>query len=166
VLRHGLLDARQDVVEDVAGTVHFGRGKGDHDMGTVRIVEAESVTWQPAHELVAPDTAARMSRAEREADVKMIHAGSNGEMQLFEARLAPDAEISLHAHAADEIIYILDGELLIGRKRLGTGASVFVAGNTLYGFRAGPRGVRFLTFRAEANTSFITQDEFTQKGDV
>lgn len=90
---------------------------------------------------------------------RLLHPGV-GSPQLFEARIAPDEEISLHAHAEDEIIYILEGELQIGRKRLGPGASVFVAGNTLYGFRSGAAGVRFLNFRARGNTSFITEEEF------
>lgn len=129
-------------------------------MGTVRIVTADSIAWQPVADAVSPDVASRMSRAEREADVRIIHAGANGELQLFEARIAANDEVSLHAHAADEIIYVLDGNLLIGKKNLGLGASVFVGKNTLYSFRAGPTGVRFLNFRADANTSFITREEY------
>ena len=129
-------------------------------MGTVRIVETNSIAWQRVHEAVAPDVAARMSEAERNGDVRILHSGSGGELQLFEANIAPNDEVSLHAHEADEIIYILEGELQIGRKRLGPGASVFIGGQTLYGFKAGPSGVRFLNFRGEANTSFITREEF------
>jgi mannose-6-phosphate isomerase-like protein (cupin superfamily) len=129
-------------------------------MGRVRIVEANSVAWQPVHQAVTPEVAERMSRAERDADVRIIHSGADGELQLFEAHIGVNEEVSLHAHAADEIIYVIEGELLIGRKRLGVGASVFVGGNTLYSFRAGPTGVRFLNFRGEANTSFITHEEF------
>ncbi|MFT4581515.1 MAG: quercetin dioxygenase-like cupin family protein [Gammaproteobacteria bacterium] len=129
-------------------------------MGTVRIVETDSVAWQRVHEAVSPDVSARMSEAERNGDVRILHPGSGGELQLFEANIAPNDEVSLHAHEADEIIYILEGELQIGRKRLGPGASVFIAGQTLYGFKAGPSGVRFLNFRGEANTSFITREEF------
>ena len=128
-------------------------------MGSIRIVAPETVDWQPVHRAVAPEIAARMSPAERDADVRILHPGS-GELQLFEARIAADAEVSLHAHASDEIIYILEGELRIGRKRLGPGASVFVGAETLYGFRAGPQGVRFLNFRGDGNTSFITREEY------
>lgn len=131
-------------------------------MGTVRIVEAGSIDWQPVHEAVAPEVAERMSQAERDGDVRIFHPGTGGGLQLFEAHIDPDQEVSLHAHAKDEIIYILEGELLIGRKRLGPGASVFVGGQTLYGFKAGPDGVRFLNFRGEANTSFITREEFME----
>ncbi len=128
-------------------------------MGTVRIVEADAIPWQLVADAVAPEVASRMSRAERESDVRIIHTQPNG-LQMFEAKIASNEEISLHAHAEDEIIYILESELLIGRKRLGPGASVFVAGNTLYGFRTGPDGARFLNFRGRANTSFITREEY------
>jgi len=128
-------------------------------MPKVRIVEADAIAWQPVADAVAPQVAARMSRAEREADVRIMHASVGG-LQLFEARIAPNEEIALHAHAADEIIYIIEGELQIGRKRLGPGASVFVAGHTLYGFRSGAAGVRFLNFRGQGNTSFITHEEY------
>ncbi len=129
-------------------------------MARIRIIEAGSIDWQPVHTAVAADVAAKMSPAERDADVRLLHTGDGNGLQLFEASIAPDAEISLHAHAEDEIIYILEGELLIGRKRLGPGASAFIAGNTLYGFRSGTAGVRFLNFRGRGNTSFITQAEF------
>lgn len=128
-------------------------------MSKVKIVAADSIAWQLVADAVPPDTAARMSRAERDADVRIMHSSADG-LQLFEARIAANQEIALHAHAADEIIYILEGELLIGRKRLGPGASVFVAGDTLYGFRSGAVGVRFLNFRGRSNTSFITREEY------
>lgn len=128
-------------------------------MARIRIIESGSVDWQSVASAVAPDTAARMSRAEREADVRMLHTGS-GTLQLFEARIAPNETISLHAHAEDEIIYVLEGELWFGRKCLLPGASAFVAGNTLYGFRTGSAGARFLNFRGRGNTSFITHAEF------
>ena len=104
-----------------------------------------------------------MSPAERDADVRILHTGADESLQLFEVSFAPDQDVSLHAHAEDEIIYILAGEITIGRKRLGPGASVFVAGNTLYGFRTGAAGARFINFRARANTSFITAEEFREQ---
>lgn len=128
-------------------------------MSKVEVVEANNIPWQLVADAVAPEVAARMSRAERDADVRIMHSNADG-LQLFEVRIAPNEDIALHAHAADEIIYILEGELQIGRKRLGPGASVFVAGETLYGFRSGAAGVRFLNFRGRSNTSFITREEY------
>jgi redox-sensitive bicupin YhaK (pirin superfamily) len=128
-------------------------------MSKVKVVEADSIPWQLVADAVAPEVAVRMSRAERDADVRIMHSNADG-LQLFEARIAANEAIALHAHAADEIIYILEGELQIGRKRLGPGASVFIAGDTLYSFRSGAAGVRFLNFRGRSNTSFITREEY------
>ena len=89
-----------------------------------------------------------------------MHPGAENTPQLFEVRFEPDETISLHAHAHDEIIYVLEGEMIMGRKRLGPGASAFIAGNTLYGFRSGPQGLRFLNFRGHSNTTFISREEF------
>lgn len=136
-------------------------------MGKVAIIEAGSVAWQPVHEVVAPEVAAVMSAAERDADVRMLYPGEAEGLQLFEARIAPNEEISVHAHGEDEIIYILEGELILGRKHLGPGATVFVAGNTLYGFRTGDAGARFLNFRGRSTTSFMTREQFlAARGDA
>ena len=129
-------------------------------MGKVRILEPDDGQWQPVHEVVAADMAQKMSPAERDADVRILHPGYDHEPQLFEVIFAPNETVSLHAHPADEIIYVLEGEMIIGRKHLKAGASAFIGGNTLYGFKSGPDGLRFLNFRADSNTVFITKDEF------
>ena len=79
---------------------------------------------------------------------------------VYYMRMAPGAVTIPHTHGGFEDYLILEGELIIGRKHLGPGASVFVAGNTLYGFRTGPAGARFLNFRGKANTSFISREEY------
>ena len=56
-------------------------------MGQVRIVEADSIDWQPVADAVSPEDAAKMSRAEREADVRILHSATGG-LQLFETECA------------------------------------------------------------------------------
>ena len=75
------------------------------------------------------------------------HPGSPDELQLFEVVFPPDTEITPHAHDEDEIVYVLEGELHLGARVLTPGMSVYIPGRTLYGFRAGPEGLRFLNFR-------------------
>ncbi len=91
---------------------------------------------------------------------RYFHPGSTEDLQLFEARIAPDALVEQHAHFEDEIVYVLSGELVLGSRRLGPGCSVYVGGETLYSFRAGPDGLHFLNFRARADRSFIDKDAF------
>ena len=57
-------------------------------MAKLKIVAADAPPWQAVAAAVAPEVAARMSRAEREADVRILHGGGEG-LQLFEARIAP-----------------------------------------------------------------------------
>ena len=47
-----------------------------------------------------------------------------------------------------------------GRRVCGGGSSFFIPGNTLYGFRAGSAGCRYLNFRARADTTFFTKEDF------
>jgi hypothetical protein len=75
------------------------------------------------------------------------HMGTEITPQLFEIILTPGFEVGPHAHEANEIIYILEGELHVGPTVLRPGSSAMVPGEALYAFVAGPEGVRFLNFR-------------------
>ena len=74
--------------------------------------------------------------------------------QLAEQRYDTDAEIPLHSHAEDEIIYVADGARRINTRTLGPGACLTIPGGVIYGFRAGPEGLRILNFRPREDNSF------------
>lgn len=95
-----------------------------------------------------------------ESSFRIHEPGSDGVPQLIEANHLPNAVTEVHAHEEDEIIYIVAGEMDLGGRLVGAGSSIFIAGNTLYGFAAGPRGLRFVNFRARGDDSFMTKDEF------
>ena len=104
----------------------------------------------------------RLTQAEvADTSVRLQH-GIPGKLQLFEIRLEPDLEISVHAHADDEIVAVVEGELHFGRRVCGPGSSFFIPGRTLYGFRAGPQGCRYLNFRAEADSTYFTKDDVVE----
>jgi quercetin dioxygenase-like cupin family protein len=86
----------------------------------------------------------------------------DGGLQLFEVRCSPNLAIDSHSHAEDEIIYVLEGEISLGRQVCPAGSSVFIAGNTLYGFKAGPQGCRFLNFRPRADRTYTPRSEYVQ----
>ena len=100
-------------------------------MGTIRFVPSESPWVEPA-----PGYRKRG-----------LHPGDDGHPELFELEVEPDSVTSAHAHDADEIIYVLAGALRFGAHDYGPGSSIMVAARTLYSFRAGPDGCRFLNFR-------------------
>jgi len=59
-----------------------------------------------------------------------------------------------HSHSADELIHVLEGEIVVGRRHLGPGSTIAIAAGQRYGFRG--EGFSFLNFRAHAAT--LTRD--------
>ncbi len=81
------------------------------------------------------------------AKMRFYEMGTPESPQLFESQMPPHTLAPIHSHTEDEIIYILDGEMVMGTQTLGKGASVFVAANAKYSFKSGPNGLKFLNFR-------------------
>lgn len=93
------------------------------------------------------DAIAALPEDALKAKMRIFEEGGTSSPQLFESHVAPNTAVPLHSHEQDEIIYILDGEMILGNASLKKGGSLFVAANARYGFRAGPEGVKFLNFR-------------------
>ncbi len=130
-------------------------------MPIIRIIDRPDDTpFEQTRDLVDEEMRAKLSAGELGTAVRFFHPGSPTELQMFEMMVPPDALIDQHAHDEDEIIYVVEGELHLGRRVLASGASVHIPGNTLYSFRAGPAGLRFLNFRAHQDNTYLTRDEF------
>ena len=128
-------------------------------MATIRFFQPSEHDFVPTRELASE--ASRGSEAGREGTaIRFRYPGSESEAQLFEVRCEPNLEIPVHAHAEDEIIVVVDGELHFGARVCCAGASVYIPGHTLYGFRAGPAGATFLNFRPRADGVYLSRDEF------
>ena len=52
-----------------------------------------------------------------------------------------------HSHGNDELLYIIDGAMPSGGVTYGPGTVAFVEKGTVYSFRTGPNGVRFLNIQ-------------------
>jgi quercetin dioxygenase-like cupin family protein len=85
---------------------------------------------------------------------------SDEQLQLFEVHVKPGHVARQHAHSTDEIILVTQGDLTLGAQELRAGSAIYIAANTLYGFRSGPDGAVFLNFRTAARTKYITKEEF------
>ncbi len=59
-----------------------------------------------------------------------------------------ESVLGIHSHTEDEIIFVTDGQIRLGSRLHGPGTALAIAANTLYGFTAGPEGMRFVNFRA------------------
>ncbi len=75
--------------------------------------------------------------------------GDNG-MSLVHAWFGPNFPLFRHSHPAygDCLYYVLAGEVILGRRRLGAGSGFFVPNGMPYKYTAGPAGVEVLEFRA------------------
>ena len=105
--------------------------------------------------------ALHMSDAQLDSSVRVHEAGDGGGLALTENCYLPNTLIEPHAHSDDEIIYVVDGELVLGARVLGAGASLYVAGGTLYGFSAGAVGARILVFRP-AKGDYISKQSYLE----
>src|SRR3954467_10514473 len=103
-------------------------------MSKIRIVTADATPFIRARDREDRDRSqgGGASQAEVEAtDIRFHHRGSDTSPQLFEVRLAPNAEVQPHAHGQDEIIAVLEGEIRLGTTVLRAGSSIAIDGYTL-----------------------------------
>jgi len=114
-------------------------------MGKVRFCKAEEVPL--------------VHGKDRTTSGRVFHPGADGELQLFEVNLLPGTPTESHAHKEAEIIYVIEGSLEFGAQVLRAGDSVQIDGMTLYAFKSGPEGVRFINFRPRRDRTFYTRDE-------
>jgi quercetin dioxygenase-like cupin family protein len=124
-------------------------------MAKVRLTTSEQCPWMTMSNAPPTDeTRAKLDAGELSSEFKVREAGSEATPQLVELRYQPNAEIRLHAHDEDEIIYVLEGAMLLNSRVVGPGACLYIAGHTFYGFHAGPDGLHILNFRPRNDTTY------------
>jgi quercetin dioxygenase-like cupin family protein len=127
-------------------------------MAKFKIVRPDSLEFVKGRDLAPSDVEAKAPDPELDQTyVKNYHPGAEDELQLFEVRVDPGAAISSHAHAHDEIMMVLEGEMHFGSQVCTPGTTVYIPGHTLYSWSAGPEGLRFLNFRGAADYTYITK---------
>ena len=126
-------------------------------MPPVSMKHVEKLKWQVGTD-EAPDVEVLPGFGQR-----FHHRGSESAPQLFEVKFGPNTVIPPHAHEHGEIIYILSGEMHFGRGVLKPGSSIFIQGETLYGFKSGGAGVHFLNFRPFFEKGHLTVDEINAR---
>jgi hypothetical protein len=87
-----------------------------------------------------------------------------GGMSLVHAWFGPNFPLFAHSHPryGDCLYYVVAGEAILGKRRLGPGAGFFVPNGHPYKYTAGPAGVEVLEFRAgggEADAPGMKLDE-------
>jgi quercetin dioxygenase-like cupin family protein len=137
-------------------------------MARVEIARVEDAKWTSMRERTheGPGEHAKFGEGALDTKGRIHHEGDASTPQLIEIIYTPNTVISLHAHEEDEILVVLEGEAHVGSQVLKPGSSIFIRGNTLYGFSAGPEGLRLLNFRPRRDLTFITKDEFLRRREV
>jgi quercetin dioxygenase-like cupin family protein len=131
----------------------------------MRFASPEDTPVTVTRDVIPEERRAAYGEGELGTTLRYFHTGSATEPQLFEVTVEPDGVIAPHAHDEAEIIYVLDGEMHMGARLLTPGSSVFIPGRTLYSFRAGPEGLRFIEFGARQDRSYIAQKDFVAQRD-
>lgn len=126
----------------------------------VRVHDGDAIVWRNMRDVVPADKQHMLAEGELGSRQAVHEWGSADSLQLFEVEFQPYAMVDVHAHDSEEIIYVVDGAIRLGKKLVGKGSSIFVTGNTLYSFAAGPEGLRILNFRPHKDESYITPEVF------
>jgi quercetin dioxygenase-like cupin family protein len=133
-------------------------------MAKLQITEIDSLRWMAAKDGQRGGGPSTIEEANQESDERMCHRlhhpGSETDLQMFEVRVPPGHVVESHAHDEDEIVYVLEGEMILGARVLKAGSSAMIPGKTLYGFSAGAGGLVFLNFRAHRDVTFHTKEQF------
>jgi hypothetical protein len=85
--------------------------------------------------------------------VHTLFAGSDCptcELWFHRSDLPAAIDVPRHYHTEDEIIFVVSGSMLLGRRELREGAALAIGEGTVYRFRSGPKGLGFLNFRTSS----------------
>ena len=125
-------------------------------MAKVRLITSDELPWvHPMRdEQLSDEQRVKLKEGEQSTEYRIREPGGDDTPQLVEIRYLPNAEIQLHSHDVDEIMYVLEGSMRLGERIVGPGTSLSITGRTFYGFQAGPEGLHILNFRPCNDPSF------------
>lgn len=124
-------------------------------MVRVRLTTEDQQDWiVSGQRSIDDDERSKLQQGELTSEFRMREPGGADFPQLVELRYQPNAEIQIHSHDEDEIIYVLKGSMRIGNRIVGPGSTLTVPGGVFYGFHAGPDGLKILNFRPREDTTF------------
>ena len=73
-----------------------------------------------------------------------------GGFSLVTVDFGPGFLLPRHSHSSDCLYYIVEGQIVMGKRELGRGDGFFLPADQPYAYRAGPEGVKLLEFRHRA----------------
>ncbi len=73
-----------------------------------------------------------------------------GGFSLVSIDFGPGFLLPRHSHSSDCLYYIVEGQIIMGKRELGPGDGFFLPAEQPYAYYAGPEGVKLLEFRHES----------------
>ena len=128
-------------------------------MARIEFSDPATEPFRRVGDFVSDEMAVRLAPGELDSEVRSHHPGADDRLQMFEVRAPAGAAFNAHSHDEDEIILVVEGELHAGSHVVGPGGSMYVAGGTVYAFRAGPEGLRFFNFRPRLDATYHSRAE-------
>lgn len=132
-------------------------------MARVRLHDADDADWRVIADWTPADIKSQISELELASSIREHERGASGTLQLLEVKFLPHTLVDVHAHDEEEIMYVVDGVMLVGERILKPGSSIYIHGSTLYSFRAGPDGLRVLNFRPRNNSTYVSAAAFADR---
>lgn len=103
----------------------------------------------------APDSLLNLlSESDRHTEMGHHFDGEDGGLALMEVVETPGGQSTLHSHDKEEIFYVVEGELIFGKRVCKAGDSINIKAGVQYTFKVGSDGCRYLKFTATADHSF------------
>ncbi len=85
-------------------------------------------------------------------------SGADAGMFVSLGEYDPNLVVEAHSHSQPEVMYILEGDVVVVGRHRPAGTVLRIPAETVYGpLQAGPRGVRFLTIRPGPTRTFIPE---------
>ncbi|MEP7349387.1 MAG: hypothetical protein ABI668_05465 [Sphingorhabdus sp.] len=132
-------------------------------MARVRLHDVADPDWRVIGDWTSDEIRNQISDLELASSIREHERGNSESLQLFEVKFLSHTIVDTHAHDEDEIMYVVEGEMILGERVLKPGSSIYIKGSTLYGFRAGPNGLRVLNFRPRLDATYISAAAFGAK---
>src|SRR5215470_7231103 len=102
-------------------------------MGQIEIFEAGTQPFVRARDTLSEEIAAGLPDDLLDTESRRLFGGPD-QLEALEVRLPASTVVAPHAHDEDEIIYVLEGSITVGRRVITSGSAILVSEHTLYTF--------------------------------
>jgi quercetin dioxygenase-like cupin family protein len=113
------------------------------------MMDTPTFTEEGANDVPWPAELAARSMEGSQLTVPFQQQGPGG-FSLVDIFFAPGFLLPRHSHSCDCLYYIVEGQIVMGKRELGPGDGFFLPAEQPYAYQAGPEGVRVLEFRHRA----------------